>query len=162
VGKSFSLVFRFFPRCDEMTSPWTPYRETLGATLARTGAIAVILGGVLAARSGGGLARWPVATVLTLWPALGGHFVELAFLNGLRPRLPISRPVQVAARLAVWFAAGIALTAAMCLTATALNTLRAALCPRWWIGGLAFIGLELLVHLVLHLRGTPSFYDGRG
>src|SRR5437016_11925087 len=83
----------FFPWCYGMTSQWQPFREPLGATLARTGAIAVVLGAVLAGwraaagwRGGGGLARWRVATGLMLWPALGGHFVELWFLNWLRPR----------------------------------------------------------------------------
>ncbi len=28
--------------------------------------------------------------------------------------------------------------------------------------GMAFIGIELVVHLVLQWRGRPSFYDGRG
>jgi len=34
--------------------------------------------------------------------------------------------------------------------------------PAWWLGGLAFIGIELTVHLLLLLRGRPSFYNGRG
>ncbi len=32
----------------------------------------------------------------------------------------------------------------------------------WWLGGLAFIAIELLVHLVLQLCGRPSFCNGRG
>jgi hypothetical protein len=34
--------------------------------------------------------------------------------------------------------------------------------PAWWIGGVAFIGVELVAHFVLSLRGRPSFYNGRG
>jgi hypothetical protein len=34
--------------------------------------------------------------------------------------------------------------------------------PRWWLGGLVFIGIELVAHLVLRLRGRPNFYNGRG
>lgn len=63
---------------------WQPFREPLRLTLARTVGIAVVVGCVLAVRSGG-LARWPVFSLLVLWPALGGHFVELWFLNHLRP-----------------------------------------------------------------------------
>jgi hypothetical protein len=33
--------------------------------------------------------------------------------------------------------------------------------PAWWFGGIAFIVVELVVHLVMRLRGLPSFYDGR-
>jgi hypothetical protein len=32
----------------------------------------------------------------------------------------------------------------------------------WWVGGVAFIGIELVVHLALQVRGRPSFYNGRG
>ena len=145
-----------------MTSEWQPYREPLRATLARTVAIAVAVGAVLAATSHGGWRRWPLLTVLVLWISFGGHWVELAFLNGLRPRLGASRPVQVAARILVWFLGGSLLALGMCLTATALDALPPGRWPRWWWGGVAFIGIELVVHLVLQLWGRPSFYNGRG
>jgi hypothetical protein len=142
-------------------SVWQPYREPLGITLARTGALAAILGGVLTAFGGGGLRHWPIAFVLMLWPALGGHWVELFFLNGLRPRLPAARWVQSAARLVTWFAGGACLAVGMDLTALALNHAH----PRqvaWWIGGVAFIGIELIVHFLLYLRRRHNFYNGRG
>ena len=69
-----------------MTSPWQPYREPLRITMLRTGMIAIVAGAGLA-RWWGGLARWPVATLLVLWPSFGGHWVEVWFLNWLRPRL---------------------------------------------------------------------------
>jgi hypothetical protein len=145
-----------------MTAPWHPYREPLRTTLLRTGTIALVIGAVLAARWGG-FARWPIAIVLALWPSLGGHFVEVGFLNWLRPRLPDGRGDQVAARLTTWFVAGIVLATGMYLTALAL----AAAPPArglawWWTAGLAFIGIELVAHLALQLRGCPSFYNGRG
>jgi hypothetical protein len=144
-----------------MTSQWQPYREPLRTTLLRTGMIALVVGAVLA-RRWGGLARWPMATLLALWPSFGGHWVELWFLNWLRPRLSITRAVQVAARVGVWFVGGAVLTVGMALTAMALTRLRPAHWPAWWIGGLAFIGIELVVHLVLQLRGRPSVYNGGG
>jgi hypothetical protein len=144
---------------------WQPYREPVRTTLLRTGAIAVALGAMLAARRGG-IARWPAATLIALWPSLGGHFVELFFLNWLRPRLPIARGVQIAARLLVWFIGGIMLMFAMAATAQAIGELPPAQWPTWWrncwIGGLAFIGVELIAHLFLQLRGRQSFYNGRG
>ena len=36
-----------------------------------------------------------------LWPSLGGHWVELWFLNWLRPRLPVARGAQIVTRLGV-------------------------------------------------------------
>src|ERR1700724_618875 len=101
-----------------MTSPRQPFREPLRTTLFRTGTIAMVVGAVLA-RSWGGLARWPLAILLVLWPSLGGHWVEVWFLNSLRPRLFTAYGVQVAARVAVWFVGGIGLAIGMRLTAMA-------------------------------------------
>jgi hypothetical protein len=70
--------------------------------------------------------------------------------------------VQLAARLATWFLGGIILAVGMYLTATALHGSRPAHWPAWWIAGLAFIGIELIAHVFLQIRGCPSFYNGRG
>jgi hypothetical protein len=144
-----------------MTAAWQEYREPLRTTLLRTGAIALI-GGAVLALSSGGLGRWPAATLLVLWPAFGGHWVEVSFLNLLRPRLSGARVVQVGVRVGVWFVGGVALAAGMYLTAAALAGAPPARWPAWWIGGIGFVGVELVVHLVLQTRGRPSFYNGRG
>jgi hypothetical protein len=144
-----------------MTPPstWQPYREPLRVTLMRTIAIAVVVGAVLTFVYRARWSRWPLLTLLILWPSLGGHFVELWFLNWLRPRLPATRAVQIVARLATWFVAGIALQFAMCMTARALTT--SPRCPAWYLGGPALIAIELTAHGVLYLRGRPSFFSGR-
>jgi|SRR5690348_13653671 len=146
-----------------MTPPPTaqPYHESVRKTLVRTVSIAVIVGGLIAFLSRAGVARWPLMTLLVLWPSLGGHFVEVWFLNWLRPRLPGTRVVQLAARLIVWLVAGIVLQFAMCITAELLYSTPAR-CPAWYIGGPAFIAIELFVHAMLLLRHKPNFYDGRG
>jgi hypothetical protein len=138
-----------------------PHREPIRTTFIRTGTIALVVGGVLAG-FWGGLARWPLATLLVLWMSLGGHWLEVAFLNWLRPRISPARAVRVGARVGTWFVGGVVLALAMELTAMALGGLRPEQWPAWWIGGLAFIGLELVAHLVLQLRGRPSFFNGRG
>src|SRR5438034_1083648 len=130
------------------TSNWQPYREPLRTTLLRTGTIAVVIGALLT-RSSGGISRWPMATLLALWPAFGGHWIELCFLNYVRPRLTSARAVQLAARVVIWFIGGAALTLGMHITAMALSQAPAARWPPWWLGGLAFIAIELFVHLVL-------------
>lgn len=142
------------------TASWQPYREPLRATLLRTVAIALVAGAVLA-RSWGGWGRLPLATLLVLWPSFGGHWVEIWFLNWLRPRISAARGTQVVARLAVWFIGGTAIALGMALTAMSLGV-GPARWPAWWLGGLAFIGIELVAHLALQLRGRPSFYDTRG
>lgn len=141
-----------------MTLAWRPYREPLRSTVLRTGAIALIVGALLAWRTGG-LSRWPLLTVLVLWFSLGGHWIELWFLNWLSPRLPAARPLQIGARVAVWFIGGVGLGFGMALTAMWAGG-ASARWPEWWLFGLGFVGLELLVHLLLHLRGRPSVYTG--
>jgi hypothetical protein len=148
-----------------MSIAWQPYREPLSATLARTLAIALLLGAVLTRFWGGGVGRWPMATLLMVWPSLGGHYVELWFLNWLRPRLSSVRNIQVGARIAVWFAGGIVLALGMTLTGNAAGYSLPAFRLSWWVAGLAglgFIAVELVAQLALLFRGRPSFYDGRG
>lgn len=140
---------------------WQPYREPLRTTLTRTLTIALVAGAVLA-RLMGGISRWPVMSLVMLWPSFGGHWVELWFLNWLRPRIPGSRGVQIFARLVVWFGGGVLLATGMYLTAMALAQFPPRRWPAWWIGGLAFIGVELVAQLALQLRGRPSFYNARG
>ncbi len=70
-------------------------------------------------------ASWPQWTAFALWFTFGGHWVEIFFLNWLGPRLAAARGVQVTARLLTW------------------------------LGGPAFIGLELLVHAPSQLRAYP-------
>jgi hypothetical protein len=147
---------------DDAASHHQPYHEPLRATLTRTIAVALVAGAILA-RSRGGLAQWPVATIVMLWPTLGGHYVELWFLNGLRPRLPATRSIQTAARVGVWFVGGIVLATGMWLTARTLTGAQPALRPGlWWIAGVAFIAVELVPHTVFQLRGRPSAFNGRG
>jgi hypothetical protein len=144
-----------------MTTPWQPHREPLRTTLLRTISIALVIGAVLA-RGSQGRFSWPLATLLFLWFSFGGHWVELWYLNWLRPRLPSARNVQVAARVATWFVGGCGLVLGMALTERAFSEFRPARWPHWWLGGFAFIGLELLAHLVLQVRGRSNFYNGRG
>ena len=134
--------------------------EPLRVTLTRTVGIAVIAGAALASRSGG-LALWPVMSVMMLWPSLGGHYVELAYLEVVRPRLSASRAVQTLARIAVWFVGGALMVVGMHFTAILLRAPKPLPMSAWWLGGFVFIGLELVVHLALHARGRPSFFNRR-
>jgi hypothetical protein len=142
---------------------WQPYQEPLRVTLTRTLAIAAALGALIAfSPRGGGLRSWPAGTVVALWPALGGHFVELLFLNVLRPKLPPSRGVQMMARLWVWFVGGCVLAVGMLVTARLLHRPFPLRWESWWMAGAAFIVVELVAHLGMQLTGRPNFYDGRG
>lgn len=140
---------------------WQPYREPLRVTLTRTIAIAIVAAAVASSWLGG-LRRLPVLVLLMLWPSLGGHWVDLLFLNWLRPRVPSGRSVQVAARIGVWFAGGIVLALGARLTAMLIFARPPAAWLPWAVAGSVFVGVELLAHAVLQLRGRPSFYNGLG
>jgi hypothetical protein len=107
------------------------------------------------------LAMVPMVTLFALWFTLGGHFLEVLARNHLRQRISGPPAVQALARVAFWFAGGCVLYAGAVAT-RAITTGRGAGPWPWWMAGVAFVGVELLVHLLLRLRGRPSFYDGRG
>lgn len=139
---------------------WTPFEEPAQTTLVRTGAIALAFGTVMFVVSAQRI-RWPVAVLVGLWPAFGGHVIELWFLNWLRPRITPERLGQMVARLAVWSVGGIALAVMMRTTARVLDgadipwlTMR--------LGAFAFIAIELVVHAALAARRQRSFYNGQG
>lgn len=135
-------------------------REPLSRTLARNVAIAAVAGAGLAIHDRE-LSLWPSCSVLALWFSLGGHYVEVLFLNRIRPRFRTARPMLMTSRLLVWFAGGVLLYTAMALTGRALPLAPPRL-ELWWFGGLLFVGIELVVHAVLALRGRPNFYAGSG
>jgi len=138
---------------------WPRFDEPFRFTLARTVTLAAIVGAVLALRRHDLKLFLPFAA-LALWFTFGGHYVELAFLNGLRPRIPHRRLTQAVARLLVWLAGGVLLYVSMAVTARALPIERPPL-RLWWYGGFVLIGVELAVHAFLAIRGRPNFYDGR-
>lgn len=147
-----------------MIAAWHPHRESLRTTLTRTIPIAVVAGTALAAWSTSFARpiRWWIAVILALWVSLGGHWVEVWYLDWLRPRLPAAPAVQLVARLGTWFLGGCGLGVCMALTARVLGGVRPTHWPAWWLAGVAFIGVELLAHAVLQARGRPSFFNGRG
>lgn len=145
----------------KMTPSWQPFREPIRQTLFRTVTVALVVGGAIALPSRKWSA-WPLASLLALWPSFGGHWIEVWFLNWLRPRLSPASGVQSATRVLVWFAGGSLLLLGMRLPALAFVQWRSPQWLTWWLGGAAFVGIELVIHLVIQLRGHPSFYNGRG
>lgn len=148
-----------------MTQPasitFSPYREPLRATLTRTVAIAVVMGGIVAFATGRPR-LWPALAVVMLWPALGGHWVELFFLKVVRPRLAARGTARNIARVVLWFVGGMVLAIGARWTALLLLPSARLIQLSWAVAGAGFIAIELVAHAGLRLRGRPSFYDGRG
>jgi hypothetical protein len=138
-----------------------PYREPLRVTLVRTISIAVI-GGAIVALSVHRLRLWPALIVILLWPSFGGHWIDLWYLNWLRPRLSAGRAMHLATRIAVWFVGGALLAVGVRVTMNALLVRPQLERLTWATAGLAFIAIELVAHAALYARGRPSFYNGLG
>jgi hypothetical protein len=137
-----------------------PFSEPWRATALRTGSLALAIGAAVGL-SERRLAAIPLTTLLALWFTLGGHFAEVLFRNRLRARIRGRGLVQAGARLIYWFGAGSALYAGALATRAILTGQGTVPWP-WWTGGVLFVALELVVHVLLLARGQPSFYDGRG
>lgn len=136
------------------------FQEPLRRTLVRNVALAAGVGVVFALQRHRLRLLFPIAA-LALWFSLGGHYVELAFLNRLRARVSQGRLTQAGLRLLVWFAGGVVLYVLMAASARILPLDPPPL-RMWWYGGLLLIGVELAVHALLAVRGRPNFYSGRG
>src|SRR5882762_6367476 len=78
-----------------MASPWQPFREPYALHCCPHGRDCDCRGSRAGPILGRGLARWPLATLLGLWPSLAGAWVEVWFLHWLRPRLSIACGVQL-------------------------------------------------------------------
>lgn len=135
------------------------HREPLTTTLARTITLALIAGAI--ASRWWGLSRFPVAVIAAMWPSFGGHWVEMWYLDWLRPRISANRGVQIIARLITWFTAGILFVGLMEATVKTLAHPAPSFRMPFWIAGLGFIAIELFVHLGLETRGRASFYNAR-
>ena len=135
-------------------------REPLRRTVARNVALAVGFGVVFALQRHRLRLLFPIAA-LALWFSLGGHYVELAFLNALRARFSQGALTQAGLRLLVWFAGGVVLYVLMAASARILP-LEPPPLRMWWYGGLLLIRVELAVHGLLAMRGRPNFYRGHG
>jgi len=136
------------------------FQEPLRRTVVRNVALAAGVGVVFALQRHRLRLLFPIAA-LALWFSLGGHYVELAFLNGLQPRFSQGRLTQAGLRLLVWFAGGVVLYVLMAASAR-IFPLEPPPLRMWWYGGVLLIGVELAVHGLLALRGRPNFYSGRG
>ena len=151
-----------------------PYRESLVTTVRRTGIIALVLGSIAAIgllrRMPSSLGDWYLWFVLVLavgWISFGGHWVELAYLNVLRPRVArLPDGVLMFVRIGVWLIGGSLLFLGSAPTRSVLTAghlpdadlLQGVLL----LGGPVFVGAELVVHSIAFLLGQPSFWNGRG
>lgn len=148
-----------------------PFHESLAVTLRRTITIAIIVASVITLIRPHHLptlfARWREwfsLAVFVGWISVGGHWVELIFLNGLRPRIAHWSDLSLAAvRIGAWFIGGtilfIAAAISRSLIATGQLPDQTQVTHALVYGGLAFVGIELCVHLVMLVMRKPCFWN---
>ena len=111
-----------------------PYRETLGATLRRTLTITLFITTgltLILPREGSYVRFWAVTYAAVLWIPLGGHYVELVYLNYLRMRWAWFHRHRYPARVLWWLVAGLPLGLGCWWTWLALGV-RADFTLPWW------------------------------
>lgn len=141
-----------------------PYREPWSATFIRTFAIAFFLATFMTLvlpRPGGYARFWLGTYAAVLWFPLGGHYVELIYLNRLRMRWAWIRRRRTVTRIVWWFLGGLPLGLGCSWTFAALGYEPGFELAFWW-GMPFFVLAEAVVHGVLALRGAPNFWNGRG
>ena len=140
------------------------YREPLLTTVFRTATIALIPA-LIKCFTTHNAHLFAAYFFGALWFSFGGHWVEIAWLDGIRHRLPKSCRIQKIGRITYWFVSGIVLGVFMALT---IKTLDPGFTPNFppsllILSGVAFVLIELLVHsILLQRRGRPSFYNSAG
>ncbi len=140
-----------------------PFRETLAATLTRTLAIAAGVTTLLAIvlpRDESLFFMWVITYPAVLWFPLGGHYVELVYLNFWRQRSVWARKNHTIARPLVWMLGGLPLGLGCRATWIALGYEQAGMLPWWW-GVLFFPFVECIVHTINSVTGKPSFWNRR-
>jgi hypothetical protein len=132
-------------------------QEPLRVTLLRNGLIGLVVG-LVVARVQRQPASWAAWTAFALWFSFGGHWVELFFLNWVRPRLNSARGAQIAGRMVIWLVGGTVLMVGARITVLFFSP--SMRLPPSWLGGPVLVCVELLAHALLQLRGRPNFYNG--
>jgi len=89
----------------------------------------------------------------------GGHWLELVFINYLKFVLPKHILLVYFLRIVYWFLCSIPLFIIANLVANLFSHNTQHL-GRWWAFGLIYIGIQLLMHSIMHIRLKKSFYNG--
>ena len=140
-----------------------PYRETLFVTLRRTLLIGLGISLVLTPfmrDERALLDAWWRVYLAVLWFPLGGHYVELGYLNGWRMKSAWVRRQKYVSRVLYWIVGGLPLGAAFLWTLHVLGARFPLDLPLWW-GMPFFPAVECVIHLVLTVLGRPSFWNAR-
>jgi hypothetical protein len=89
----------------------------------------------------------------------GGHWLELLFINDIKFMLPQNLLLFYLTRLIYWFLCAIPLFILADWIGNSLSHQGLRL-GNWLTFGFFYIGIELFMHAIMHLRWKKSFYNG--
>ena len=147
------------------------YTEPFSRTVRRTGSIALVAGAALwiigdyRHQGTHSLVALAASVAFVLWISLGGHYVELFYLNLIRRAVPAKRWLQTLARVSIWAVGGAALFA--CAEANRQLILSGDIGDFgavWLIGvrgSVIFVGIELIAHALLRRAGQPNIWTAQ-
>jgi len=135
--------------------------QTAGRTVLTTTIIAVILNWLHVFPSGGEskLTVFEIIWLIIFCIVFGGHWLELLFINHIKFALPKNILVLYLLRIVYWFLCSIPLF----IAAGLINNLfshKTGYLGHWWTFGFLYIGIQLLMHAIMHIRFKKSFYNG--
>jgi hypothetical protein len=89
----------------------------------------------------------------------GGHWLELVFINHIKFNLPKNIILLYFIRIGYWFLCSIPLFFIMNFIDNLFSNKTGHL-GHWWAFGFLYIGIQLLMHTIMHIRFKKSFYNG--
>ena len=89
----------------------------------------------------------------------GGHLLELVFINHIKFSLPRNILLLYFIRIGYWFLSSIPLFILANFVSNLFSHKRGHL-GNWWTFGFIYIGIQLLMYGIMHIRLKKSFYNG--
>jgi hypothetical protein len=137
------------------------FTQTVIRTIITTTIIAIILTWLHIFPSG---EKSKLTQFVMIWSAIfcivfGGHWLELVFINHIKFALPKNIFVLYFIRIGYWFLCSILLFFIANLIVN-LFPHRTGQLGHWWIFGFFYIGIQLFMHAITHIRSKKSFYNG--
>ena len=132
--------------------------QTVKRTIITTTIVALILtlSGIFPSHEKSKAAIFGVVWLAAFCIVFGGHWLELLFINEIKFKLPKNMLLIYFVRLGYWFICSIPLY----ILANWVVSFFSNKTKPWWTFGFVYIGIQLLIHAIMHMRLKKSFYNG--
>jgi len=139
--------------------------ESLNQTVIRTILTTTIIAGILYLAhlfphdGKSNLTLFEMIWLVVFCIVVGGHWLELLFINRIKFALPKNILLLYFIRIVYWFLCAVPLFFAInfIMGLFLYDGLRLS---HWWTFGIFYIGIELLMYAIMQIRYKKSFYNG--